>query len=107
MVLLVMGLSMVEVAAWGDCVGDQYNILMEFYNATNGPKWVKNTGWGQNNQCCQWYGMDCNCHADKSHCVLAKIRLDQNGLSGTIPDSIGKLGAVLNWYVYMVVAGRK
>ena len=33
MVLLVMGLSMVEVAAWGDCVGDQYDILMEFYNA--------------------------------------------------------------------------
>lgn len=95
--LAVLGMAIAGVAAWGDCVDGQYDILMDLYNSTNGPKWFKNTGWGQNNQCCQWYGMDCNCRIDKSHCVLAKIRLGQNGLKGRIPESIGKLGPVLNW----------
>ncbi len=61
------------------------NILIELYNATNGPYWRRSDNWLRKNRLyCTWYGITCS---------TSKIRIDlsNNSLVGTIPESLGGL----------------
>ncbi|MEG1464793.1 MAG: M64 family metallopeptidase, partial [Mucinivorans sp.] len=61
-------------------------ILMELYNATDGPNWRNNTNWGSNKPINQWFGIRTN----PSNQVTSIILL-YNNLSGQIPESIYQL----------------
>ncbi len=57
--------------------------LVDLYNYTNGLNWFVNTGWLQTNTPCSWFGVTC------AGGQVIRIGLNDNRLSGTIPDSIG------------------
>ena len=60
-------------------------ILVELYNATNGPNWTNRTNWLQGDSPCNWFGISCN-----SEGRVVKINLSNN-LTGTLPASLGNL----------------
>ena len=65
-----------------------HDILMDFYDATGGADWKKNEGWGSVGErappCCEWFGVYC----DDSSSSVVKLRLTENGLSGTLTDDL-------------------
>jgi Leucine-rich repeat (LRR) protein len=63
-----------------------YEALVAFYNATDGPNWDVNTHWLDTlTPTNQWHGVD----AVNNH--VTKIELNGNKLTGTIPPQIGNL----------------
>ena len=71
------------------CVADSEEdraVLVEFYNATNGPNWADNTNWNSSESLYFWYGVSTN-HSDRVESLL----LPGNQLSGSIPSSLGNL----------------
>jgi len=63
-------------------------ILEDFYRATGGGAWKRNTAWMDSDESlCSWYGI--TCAADKES--VASIRLPGNGLRGTVPEEIYNL----------------
>ena len=64
-------------------------VLITFYNATNGPNWANNSGWGTDAPLGQWYGVT----TDDSGQVTELI-LNDNGLSGSIPAVLGNLSSL-------------
>ncbi|MBL38718.1 MAG: hypothetical protein CMP07_09960 [Xanthomonadales bacterium] len=62
-------------------------VLMDIYNATDGPNWVDNTGWGgAAGTECKWFGVTCN----GSETNVLRIDLDLNGLAGgPLPSLVG------------------
>src|SRR4051794_40203440 len=72
----------------------QYAILMGIYNSTNGASWRRSDNWGNATvSVCKWYGVRCD---DPSVKIVTELDLRRNRLSGTIPDSIGKLSNLRN-----------
>ena len=61
-------------------------VLVEFYNATNGPNWNSNTNWNSSAPLDQWHGVT----TDESGRVTG-LSLADNQLSGSIPSSLGSL----------------
>ena len=61
-------------------------MLVEFYNATDGPNWINNTNWNSNAPLNQWYGVSTD--ADGR---VTELRLHSNRLTGPIPSSLGDL----------------
>ncbi len=59
--------------------------LETFYESTNGAGWVVNSGWLDTTTPCSWYGITCQ----GGH--VWQIKLDSNGLSGSLPPAIGDL----------------
>ncbi|EDN68118.1 Peptidase S8 and S53, subtilisin, kexin, sedolisin [Beggiatoa sp. PS] len=55
--------------------------LLHFYHRTGGVSWTNNDGWLENNEPCNWRGIEC----DESGYV-SKISLSGNNLSGMIPQ---------------------
>jgi hypothetical protein len=53
--------------------------LLRFYHKTGGVSWTQNDGWLDNNEPCDWYGINC----ENGH--VTKISLSWNNLSGMIP----------------------
>ena len=67
--------------------------LLALYASTNGSAWVDDTGCGgAAGSECNWYGIVCN--GDESQ--VTEIRLDSNGLSGTLPPISDFTGLV--WF---------
>jgi len=69
--------------------------LVDLYTATNGHKWTYNTGWLNGSSYCDWnwdcgIGPKCGVTCDDSGNV-AILQLLGNGLTGTIPASLGNL----------------
>ena len=62
--------------------------LIEFYKATNGENWKNNTNWCSDKPLNEWYGISANLGQ------VARIRLSNNQLSGSIPESLGNLSIV-------------
>ena len=60
--------------------------LVEFYNATNGANWGNNTNWNSSAPLDQWYGVFTNANGR-----VTDLDLDTNGLTGSIPSSLGSL----------------
>ena len=58
--------------------------LIDLYNATNGPNWT-NTWDTVNDEPCDWFGVIV------VNGNVTELRLSSNGLSGTIPSTIGDL----------------
>ncbi|HMN29269.1 MAG TPA: hypothetical protein PKE45_14055, partial [Caldilineaceae bacterium] len=97
-VLIITGASLAQ-PAWsqGDpCSGvsdvpySQCSALVALYQATNGAGWVNRTNWLANSQVCTWFGVTCVGGS------VTQLRLQSNGLSGTIPATLADLTA-LNW----------
>lgn len=61
--------------------------LVDFFNATGGRSWTISSGWCSSADPCTWYGVSCT--SDGSH--VSTLFLSNNGLSGTIPECIGRL----------------
>ena len=61
--------------------------LMDLYNATDGDHWKNNTNWGSDKPLSEWYG----CLSVENHVTVKWLNLENNNLSGKIPESISGL----------------
>ena len=68
--------------------GDRAALLV-FYNATGGSSWANNSGWGTDRPIGEWYGIETN-HIGR----VVGIHLDENSLTGQIPEELGNLGSL-------------
>jgi Leucine-rich repeat (LRR) protein len=81
----------------------EFNSLYDLYNATDGKHWTwfNLTGsvpWDftttNANPCSDnWEGLVCQC--DVKHCQVIVIELNEHGLNGTLPESIGNFSALM------------
>lgn len=65
-----------------DCTlssADERNALMAFYIATSGDQWVRNDGWGSNDNICTWFGVLC-----QKNSSVSELRLENNGLTNNV-----------------------
>ena len=68
----------------------EINILLNFYSETGGTSWTNNGGWDSSTDYCNnFHGVEC----DGAGRVTA-LKLDNNNLKGTVPESIFKLTAL-------------
>ena len=67
-----------------DCDGDR-DVLVAFYQATNGDGWGENNGWLTSDDLASWHGVTA-----VDGCIV-RISLSSNGLVGTIPWQLGSL----------------
>ena len=65
---------------------DDRAVLIEFYNATDGPNWADNTNWLSDEPLGEWYGVV----VDDTGRVM-ELKLEDNQLTGEIPPSLGRL----------------
>ena len=66
--------------------------LIDLYNATDGDHWRRNDNWCSDLPISEWYGVTTYGERDKTGSqVVYYLSLEANGLSGTIPSSIGEL----------------
>ncbi|MFT7233261.1 MAG: surface protein, partial [Cyclobacteriaceae bacterium] len=63
----------------------QRDILMTFYNSTDGANWFNNTGWGTAADLSTWHGLTLE------NGNVASLDLRSNNLNGTVPASIAEL----------------
>ena len=75
-----------EVLVVQESKSDERKILVDLYNATNGPQWKDHTNWCSDKPLSEWYGIQLD-----SEGYVSSINLPGNNLSGTIPESIGAL----------------
>lgn len=75
----------------------QKAVLIELYNATNGPGWKNNTGWLGPQDPCYWYGVHCTNSAP--YTTLRWLSLGNNGLAGPIPASLKNLDGLEMLYL--------
>jgi len=68
-----------------DCVA-----LEALFYATNGNSWTHNTDWLATTTPCSWHGVTCG------NGRVRELRLNSNGLRGSLPTSLGNLSA-LTW----------
>ena len=66
------------------CFGDR-DVLVAFYQATNGDGWGQNNGWLTSDDLASWHGVTA-----VGGCIV-RISLSSNGLVGTIPWQLGSL----------------
>lgn len=103
LVLLVSELLVTTTAARSV---SEKSILLEFYQATNGPKWKTNHGWAEeSDDFCGWHGVVCvgeeddlefsgeltyrnNDNADGSTYKVLGLNLKENNLVGRTPESL-------------------
>jgi RHS repeat-associated protein len=76
-----------------------YAALIAIYNSTNGLYWNNNSGWsegadGTNCDVCTWYGVGCD-----NNGRVRKIDIGNNNLSGKIPNEIGLLTELEEFYM--------
>ena len=62
---------------------DQCEALVAIYQSTNGDGWVNHTGWLEDQNVCNWYGVSCNAG------TVVALDLYGNNLSGPLPLEIG------------------
>ena len=72
--------------------------LVKFFNSTSKRPWKNSTGWKTWNSttpdCCKWHGVTCNGGSPRR---VTRLNLTDNGLSGTIPASVGQLKRLEVW----------
>jgi Leucine-rich repeat (LRR) protein len=74
-----------DCAAVTEIPSTECEILIDFYNSTDGVNWIRNGGWNVTNTPCSWYGVSCS----GGH--VSKLYLDSNKLTGSIPSELGNL----------------
>ena len=71
------------------CPDGAEKVLLDLWNATEGAtSWRDTEGWGTDEPCCEWHGVTC----DANSSAVTTLRLANNYLRGTLPDSLGSLG---------------
>ncbi len=65
-------------------------VLMELYQALDGPNWSDNEGWGTAQDIAYWSGVS-YVNGELS------LNLTKKGLKGELPESFGELGPYLKW----------
>lgn len=68
--------------------------LIALYNATDGDHWTNNTNWCSDKPLDEWYGI--STMYDGKAQKVSYISLNNNNLSGNIPDEIGNLKQLTN-----------
>ncbi len=95
--LIVIGiLALGALTAEGAIPTAERQALIDLYNSTNGAYWTDRTNWRNVADTdfnapgteCTWYGVSC------SGDTVTHLVLDDNGLQGDIPGSIGNLSGV-------------
>ena len=66
----------------------EYDALMAFYVATDGPNWTNNTGWGVDPNVAAWYGVTV------AGGVVTRLDLSSNALAGDIGITIYDLTSI-------------
>jgi hypothetical protein len=69
--------------------------LVDLYHSTDGPNWSNKDGWNETNEPCYWFGVR-KCAGGH----VTELNLSDNGLSGTIPESIGNLSSLEILYLF-------
>jgi hypothetical protein len=64
--------------------------LFDLYTSAGGPEWTHQDNWLLSTTPCTWYGVLCN----NGHVILLDLR--NNGLSGSLPASLGNLTALVS-----------
>ncbi len=64
----------------------EFDILSQLYLSLNGSEWTNSSGWLEQCDPCQWYGIKCG-----NDGKVSEIVLPSNNLSGNIPAIIGDL----------------
>ena len=72
-------------------------LLMEFYNAMDGPNWVHNNGWGTDQPLEKWDGVQS--YNPKTGDIF--LQFWEFGLKGEIPESLGELGDLVRGLVFI------
>ena len=83
---LFWGSSTPDAVAQGSAASDRA-ALEALYDATGGASWNDSTNWKSAAPLDEWYGVT----ADASGRVT-ELRLGENGLIGSIPTALGRLG---------------
>ena len=83
-----IGLAFISLAATSvvAAASSDYNVLQDIYASTNGATWLDPWNVSTAVPYCNWYGVTCNVDGD-----VTQLRLTSNGLSGSLPASIGAL----------------
>ena len=67
------------------------NALKEFFDSTKGGEWTDNANWKDPvKSICSWYGVKC----DENNTHAVELNLTNNGLSGRLSESIGRLSSL-------------
>lgn len=74
--------------------------LLDFYESTNGSSWTDNTNWSTDTTVCEWFGIGVGRFSNlpSGEGDLLSIELENNGLSGTLPeifDALDNLGTLV------------
>lgn len=67
---------------------DDRSVLVELYVELRGEKWERSDNWLTKEDFCTWYGIECWNIGDSKTGRVRKILLPNNGLVGTIPETI-------------------
>ncbi len=68
-----------------EIIASERQILIEFYQATDGEHWKKNTNWLTTADTCSWFGITCLENQQ------FELNLSGNNVVGTLPDSFAHL----------------
>ena len=87
------GLTEVQIY---DCSDDRDRaVLVDFYNATDGPNWTSSNNWLSDKPLHEWAGVTTN-HLGR----VTRLTLHGRNLNGTIPESFGNLTELRQLYLY-------
>jgi len=76
----------------------EYAELMAFFESTNGKEWDRNDNWGSGDCCgsaAPWFGLKCDAVSGR----ISQIILPNNGLKGTLPETLDSLGMLNQLYL--------
>ncbi|WP_420456867.1 choice-of-anchor D domain-containing protein [Rubrivirga sp.] len=73
--------------------------LVALYNATNGPEWTNSDGW-LTGPVSVWHGVTSGAPSSDSPKRVLQLNLNNNGLSGPIPDALGNLSELGLLWLY-------
>lgn len=74
----------------------QRAVLLELFDATDGPHWKNRTHWGSERPVCEWYGVGCGALGYANGEPISHLRLAANGLRGSLPASLATLPFLVN-----------